>query len=90
MSIDHAGLLTMLGNLPADAVGATPERVVEVLQRLDDEGFEVEAFYLAYRRVYRATDPETGERQQVATVPGAVTDWRAVTGVAYLWKVSIA
>ena len=39
------------------------------------------------RRVYRATDPETGERQQVHTVSGAVTDWRAVTGMGYLWGV---
>ena len=31
------------------------------------------------------TDPETGERMQVATVAGAVTDWTAVRGVAKLW-----
>lgn len=30
-------------------------------------------------------DPETGERQQVHTVPGAVTDWVAARGVAMLW-----
>lgn len=39
---------------------------------LDDAGYTVELFATDERRVYRAVDPETGERMQVATVPGAV------------------
>jgi len=55
------------------------------LDQLDDAGYSVELYVVDGARVYRADDPETGERQQVHTVPGAVSDWVAARGVAMLW-----
>lgn len=55
------------------------------LDVLDDAGYTVELHVVDGKRVYRAFDPETGERQQVSTVPGAVTYWVAARGVAILW-----
>lgn len=64
--------------------GADTDAILGVMERLREAGYVVELLVAADgRRVYRATDPETGEREQVNTVPGAVTDWRAVTMVRY-------
>lgn len=55
------------------------------LDVLSDAGYTVELYVVDGKRVYRAVDPETGERHQVHTVPGAVTDWVAARGVTKLW-----
>lgn len=52
--------------------------------KIDDAGYTVELDIVDGKRVYRAVDPKTGERQQIQTVPGAVTDWVAARGVAML------
>lgn len=66
--------------------------MLDVLGWLDvlaDAGYEVELFVVDGARVYRAVDPETGERQQVHTVQGAVSDWVAARGVAHLWGLTL-
>ncbi|MEM6259142.1 MAG: hypothetical protein AAGI37_12580 [Planctomycetota bacterium] len=76
----------VLDALAADERGADTDEILGAMDRLREAGYEVALLTASDgRRVYRATDPETGERQQVNTVPSAVTDWRAVTGVAMLW-----
>lgn len=82
-----ADLADTLARLPDDIRGGPVAEIVGWLDALRDAGYAVEVFQVQGQRVYRATDPETGERMQVATVAGAVTDWTAARGVAKLWGV---
>lgn len=59
--------------------------VVGWLDVVDEAGYSVECFVVDGQRVYRASHPRTGERMEVATLPGAVTDLVATRGVAELW-----
>jgi len=89
MRLTRDQLHDVMNRLPSvDRGGSVPD-VLGVIDLLAEAGYRVDTYLVDDRRVYRATDPETGEREQVVTVPGAVTDWRAVTGVAYLWRVPI-
>lgn len=85
MQLSRDQLQAVITRLPqADRGGS----VLDVLGWIDvvaDAGYTVELYVVEGTRVYRAVDPETGERQQVHTVPGAVTDWVAARGVATLW-----
>lgn len=78
-------LETILTRLPKAERGGSVLDVMGYLDVLDEAGYAVECFLIDGVRVYRATDPETGERMQVHTVAGAVTDWTAVRGVVQLW-----
>lgn len=70
--------------LKAESGGAVLD-VMGWLDVLENAGYDVECFLIDGQQVYQATDPETGERMEVSTMPGAVTDWTAVRGVVQLW-----
>lgn len=78
-------LEAILTKLPRADRGGSVLDVLGWLDVLEDAGYSVECFAVDGQRVYRATAPKTGERMEVSTVPGAVTDWTAVRGVAQLW-----
>lgn len=86
MILGRETLTYILGELSATDRGGPVAEIFGFLDELTDAGYHVEVFKTAGERVYRATDPETGERQQVATAPGAVTDWTAARGVSKLWR----
>lgn len=86
MQVSRDQLQSIITKLRQDERGGSVLAVLGWLDILADAGYTVELYVLDDgRRVYRAVDPETGERQQVHTVPGAVTDWTAARGVAALW-----
>lgn len=69
-----------LARLPDDVRVGPVAEIVGWLDALREVGYTVEVFQVQGERVYRATDAETGEREQVRTVAGAVTDWTAAGG----------
>ncbi|MGB0768156.1 MAG: hypothetical protein ACPGYV_10645 [Phycisphaeraceae bacterium] len=85
MQVSRDQLQAVITKLPQPDRGGSVLDVLGWLDVLDDAGYTVELYVVDGKRVYRAVDPETGERQQVNTVPGAVTDWVAARGVAMLW-----
>lgn len=90
LSIDTSTNLTnTLARLPDGVRGGPVADIVGWLDALRDAGYVVEVFHVQGQRVYRATDPETGAREQVRTVAGAVTDWTAARGVAKLWGMAV-
>ncbi|MBX2851140.1 MAG: hypothetical protein KTR15_05275 [Phycisphaeraceae bacterium] len=85
MQVSRDQLRSILTKLPQGERGGSVLDVLGWLDMLDDAGYSVELFVTDDHRVYRAVDPETGERMQVHTVPEAVTYWVAARGVAGLW-----
>ena len=85
MQVSRDQLQAILTQLPQVERGGSVLDVLGWIDVLADAGYAVELYAIEGNRVYRAVDPETGERQQVHTVPGAVTDWVAARGVATLW-----
>ena len=89
MQVSRDQLQAIITRLPQADRGGSVLDVLDWLKVLDDAGYTVELYVVDGARVYRAVDPETGERQQVHTVPGAVTDWVAARGVVKLWGLKL-